>query len=116
MPELPEVETSVKAIQNFSGQILQSINISNPNLRWPADIDEFKKIKNIQVLSITRRAKYILFNLNNESVLLHLGMTGTIRITDQHSNFYKKHDHVEFIFDNGKLIITIREDSALFIL
>ena len=104
MPELPEVETSVRAIQNFSGQILHSINISNPNLRWPADIEEFKKIKNIQVLSITRRAKYILFNLNNRSILLHLGMTGTIRITDQYSNFYNKHDHVEFIFDNGKLI------------
>ena len=104
MPELPEVETSVRAIQNFSGQILQSINISNPNLRWSADTEEFEKIKNIQLLSITRRAKYILFNLNNQSILLHLGMTGTIRITDQHSNFYKKHDHVEFIFDNGKLI------------
>ena len=104
MPELPEVETSVRAIQNFSGQILQSINISNPNLRWPADIKEFEKIKNIQVFSITRRAKYILFNLNNQSILLHLGMTGTIRITDQYSNFYKKHDHIEFIFLKNKLI------------
>ena len=37
MPELPEVETSVRAIQDFSGRTLKSILISNPNLRWPAD-------------------------------------------------------------------------------
>ena len=104
MPELPEVETSVRAIQNFSGQILQSINISNPNLRWPADTAGLEKMKDLKVQSITRRAKYILFNLNNQSVLLHLGMTGTIRIVNKNSNFYKKHDHVEFNFNNGKLI------------
>ena len=104
MPELPEVETSVRAIQNFSGQILHSINISNPNLRWPADTEGLGKIKDLQIQSITRRAKYILFNLSDQSILLHLGMTGTIRIMDIHSNFYKKHDHVEFNFNNGKLI------------
>ena len=104
MPELPEVETSVRAIQNFSGQILQSINISNPNLRWPADTEGLGKIKDLQIQSITRRAKYILFNHSDQSILLHLGMTGTIRIMDKHSNFYKKHDHVEFNFNNGKLI------------
>jgi len=104
MPELPEVETSVRAIQDFSGQMLRSINISNPNLRWPADTEGLKKIKDLRVQSITRRAKYILFNLSSQSILLHLGMTGTIRITGQYSNFYKKHDHVEFNFNNGKLI------------
>jgi len=104
MPELPEVETSVRAIQDFSGQILQSISISNPNLRWPADTAGLEKIKDLQVQSITRRAKYILFNLSDQSVLLHLGMTGTIRIVNKNSNFYKKHDHVEFNFNNGKLI------------
>ncbi len=104
MPELPEVETSVRAIQDFSGQMLRSINISNPNLRWPADTEGLKKIKDLRVQSITRRAKYILFNLSAQSIMLHLGMTGTIRITGQYSNFYKKHDHVEFNFNNGKLI------------
>jgi formamidopyrimidine-DNA glycosylase len=104
MPELPEVETSVRAIQDFSGQILTSVSISNPNLRWPADVIKFEKITDQKVQSITRRAKYILFNLNKVTILLHLGMTGTIRIADQHSNFYKKHDHVEFIFNNGNLI------------
>ena len=87
MPELPEVETSVRAIQDFSGQILHSISISNPNLRWPADTAGLEKIKDLQVQSITRRAKYILFNLSDQSVLLHLGMTGTIRIVNKNSNF-----------------------------
>jgi formamidopyrimidine-DNA glycosylase len=104
MPELPEVETSVRAIQGFSNKILKSISVSNSNLRWPVDLDSFEKIQKQRVFSITRRAKYILFNLKNKTILLHLGMTGTIRITEKDSNFYKKHDHLRFTFNNGELI------------
>jgi len=39
MPELPEVETSVRAIQTFQNQILESVEIHNPNLRWPVDLE-----------------------------------------------------------------------------
>ena len=104
MPELPEVETSVRAIQTFAHQILESVEIHNPNLRWPVDIQAFKRLKNVTVGQISRRAKYILLHIDGSQILLHLGMTGTIRIAEKESNFYKKHDHIEFIFQRGKLI------------
>ena len=104
MPELPEVETSVKAIQEFAGQNIESIKINNPNLRWKLDSSVFSKLKNQKVKTIDRRAKYILFRLEQYIVLIHLGMTGTLRIAEKNSNFYKKHDHVEFLFLNNKLV------------
>ena len=104
MPELPEVETSVQAIQEFAGQNIESIKINNPNLRWKLDSLAFSKIKKQRVKTIYRRAKYILFKLEKNIVLIHLGMTGTLRIAEKSSNFYKKHDHIEFIFLKNKLI------------
>ena len=71
MPELPEVETSVRAIQVFGNQKLTSIKVFNPNLRWEVDTEGLGKIKNQQLQSISRRAKYILFNLKNLHILLH---------------------------------------------
>jgi len=104
MPELPEVETSVQAIQEFTDQRLESIEIYNPNLRWKVDTLAFKHLHGLRVQKITRRAKYILLNIDQSTILIHLGMTGTLRMIDKRSNFYKKHDHVEFIFQDGKLI------------
>ena len=104
MPELPEVETSVQAIQEFTNQNIESIEIYNPNLRWKVDCKVFKKLYGLKVNKISRRAKYILLHIDKSQILIHLGMTGTLRIAEKNSNFYKKHDHVEFIFQSGKLI------------
>ena len=104
MPELPEVETSVQAIQEFANQCIESIEIYNPNLRWRLDTSAFMHLHGLKVNKITRRAKYILLNIAQSEILIHLGMTGTLRIADKNSNFYKKHDHIEFIFSNGRLI------------
>ena len=104
MPELPEVETSVQAIQEFANQTLESIEIYNPSLRWKVDTTAFKKLHGLKVNKIDRRAKYILLHLEQSQIIIHLGMTGTLRIADKKSNFYKKHDHVEFTFQNRKLI------------
>ena len=104
MPELPEVETSVQAIQEFANQSLESIEIYNPNLRWKVNTAVFKKLHGLKVSKINRRAKYILLHIEQSQILIHLGMTGTLRIADKKSNFYKKHDHIELIFQNGRLI------------
>ena len=104
MPELPEVETSVQAIQEFANQSLESIEIHNPNLRWKVDTAAFKKLHGFKVNKIDRRAKYILLHIEQSQILIHLGMTGTLRIAQKKSNLYKKHDHIEFIFKKGKLI------------
>ena len=108
MPELPEVETSVQAIQEFANQTLESIEIYNSSLRWKVDTTAFKKLHGLKVNKIDRRAKYILLHLEQSQIIIHLGMTGTLRIADKKSNFYKKHDHIELIFENGKLIFNDR--------
>ena len=59
MPELPEVETTVKAINKFENSFLIKIVIHNRNLRWEVDNTIEKSLKNKQIKKITRRAKYI---------------------------------------------------------
>ena len=54
MPELPEVETSVQAIQDFTNQNLESIKIHNSNLRWKVDMAAFKKLHGLKVSKINR--------------------------------------------------------------
>ena len=63
MPELPEVETTKNAILPFKGKTLKQIIVNNPSLRWPIDEKLINKIKDVKVLSISRRAKYIFLNL-----------------------------------------------------
>ena len=105
MPELPEVETSVRGISSLSGEKIQQIKIHFPKLRWPIKENDFLDLEDRKIVSIYRRAKYIIFNCEEKFLVLHLGMTGTLRIIPTKSNEYKKHDHVELIFK--KICMTI---------
>ena len=104
MPELPEVETTLRAIKKFQGQSLTSIKVHNRNLRWAVAKGLEKNSKNQKLINLYRRAKYIIFELENTFLLLHLGMSGSLRILKSEDNYFLKHDHVEFIFDNEKII------------
>ena len=104
MPELPEVETTKNAILPFQGKTLKRIIVNNPSLRWPIDEKLINKIKDVKVLSISRRAKYIFLNLDEMTIIIHLGMTGTFRIQKLGSNETRKHDHVVFEFNEEILI------------
>ena len=104
MPELPEVETTLKAIKSFEKEVLNSISIHNPNLRWLVDNDINKKIAGKRIKQIFRRAKYLIFDFNDYQLIVHLGMSGTLRIINKKDNFFKKHDHAELTFSKNKLI------------
>ena len=104
MPELPEVETSVRGISSLSGEKIKQIKVHIPKLRWPIKENDFLDLEDRKIVSIYRRAKYIIFNCEEKFLVLHLGMTGTLRIIPTKSNEYKKHDHVELIFKKNKLI------------
>ena len=104
MPELPEVETTKNAILPFKGKTLKRIIINNTSLRWPIDEKAINKIKEKKILSIIRRAKYIFLHLDEMTIIIHLGMTGTFRIQKLGSNETKKHDHVVFEFSKEILI------------
>ena len=104
MPELPEVETPLRAIKKFQGQNLTNIKVHNRNLRWAVDKDLEINSRNQKLINLRRRAKYIIFELENTNLLLHLGMSGSLRILKSENNYFLKHDHIEFIFDNEKII------------
>ena len=104
MPELPEVETTKNAILPFKGKTLQRVIVNNPSLRWPVDEKAINKIKDVKILSISRRAKYIFLHLDEMTMIIHLGMTGTFRIQKLGSNETRKHDHVIFEFSKEILI------------
>ena len=85
MPELPEVETTKEGLKkDLEGQKILKIQLSNKKLRFPYNKNFIKKITGEYILSITRRAKYILFDLSNGmKIISHLGMSGSYRIIDK---------------------------------
>ena len=104
MPELPEVETTFRAIEKFKGKVLVRTKINNRNLRWKVDKNIEIKTKNQKILDIKRRAKYIIIELKNSSLLMHLGMSGNLRIAKKNNNYFLKHDHIEFVFEKERII------------
>lgn len=104
MPELPEVETSVQVLKSFEGKILTHVSVVNPNLRWKLDARNIHALENLQIKKIFRRAKCIVLEFSNSFHLLHLGMTGTLRIQESGSNRIEKHDHIIFHFSKENIV------------
>ena len=101
MPELPEVETTTRGLApHISGQLVTAINIYQPQLRWPIP-QEITELKGKVSGHIKRRAKYMLWQFEAGTVVMHLGMSGTMRVVDADTPL-KKHDHFEVVFSNGK--------------
>ena len=104
MPELPEVETTVRAINKFENHILNKVIVHNRNLRWKVEKKVQALTRKQLVRKITRRAKYILMHLDDQCLMIHLGMSGKLRIQNVKDNYFKKHDHAELIFENEKIV------------
>ena len=94
MPELPEVETTKRGIEPYiSTRKINSIYVSKYDLRIKFNKNKKNNILNKKIEGVRRRAKYILIDFsNNYSLLIHLGMTGNLRIADTLS--LGKHDHI----------------------
>lgn len=105
MPELPEVETTRLGITaHITGQKIRQLIVRNPHLRWPVPNDLPTILPGQQLKQIQRRGKYLLFSLDHGCALLHLGMSGSLRITDIHDPDLRKHDHVDWIFENDTVL------------
>jgi len=103
MPELPEVETTCRGITPFAkGQRIEKIIVRQEKLRWPIDKDINKKLSGLRIDKISRRAKYLLLDTSQGSLMIHLGMSGSLRIVEQSQP--GKHDHVDICLSNGKVI------------
>lgn len=104
MPELPEVETTKEGIKPYlEGQMIAGVMVRNPKLRIPvpSNIEELCSGKSIK--SVVRRAKYILIQMSTGYLLIHLGMSGHLRIISK-DTAPNKHDHIDLVLANGSML------------
>jgi formamidopyrimidine-DNA glycosylase len=106
MPELPEVETVRRGlIPVLEGRVLEKVEQRRPDLRWPIPRGFVKRLTGRRVERLERRAKYLLWHLDDGTVmLLHLGMSGRVQISESRPDSLDKHDHLVFTTDAGTVI------------
>jgi len=107
MPELPEVEvTRLGIAPHIEGRKVSAIKVLDGRLRWPVPSHLSKTLPGQKVRSITRRGKYLLLEMDTGHLLIHLGMTGTLRVLPS-TDYLKSHDRV--IFEFGKLSLRLHD-------
>ncbi|TKI04031.1 bifunctional DNA-formamidopyrimidine glycosylase/DNA-(apurinic or apyrimidinic site) lyase [Martelella alba] len=103
MPELPEVETSRRGIEPWvAGHTIVRAVVRNAHLRWPV-ANEIITLRDQAVMRVGRRAKYLLLELNTGWIIIHMGMSGSLRVLAQPLP-PEKHDHVDLVMSNGCII------------
>lgn len=101
MPELPEVETTKAGITPFIlNQKIKKIIIRNDSLRWPVPLHLKTTLPGQTIHRVDRRAKYIILTCDTGNIICHLGMSGHFKIILDDTPILK-HDHIDFIFENG---------------
>ncbi|MFL6551621.1 MAG: bifunctional DNA-formamidopyrimidine glycosylase/DNA-(apurinic or apyrimidinic site) lyase [Povalibacter sp.] len=101
MPELPEVETTRRGIEPaVSARLIDQIIVREPRLRWRVPDDLSAVASGQRVQQVRRRAKYLLLDLERGSMILHLGMSGSLRVMAK-SVAPLTHDHVDIVLDSG---------------
>ena len=104
MPELPEVETTRRGIEtHLLGHRISKVIVRNRKLRWPVPANLSRELQLQTLSSVKRRGKYLLLSLDNGTLIIHLGMSGSLRILPI-SSPAQKHDHVELQLDSGQCL------------
>ncbi len=103
MPELPEVETTCRGIRpHVEGCVLSALTVRNPRLRVHLPAELAPRLAGLTLRTVRRRAKYLLLGFDPGSVIVHLGMSGSLRVvrSDEPPG---THDHVDFVFGGQAL-------------
>ena len=104
MPELPEVETTRRGIEPYLvGRRVERLRIRQPRLRWPIPRALQRSLPGQRVTGVERRAKYLLVHTAAGSALLHLGMSGSLRVLPD-ATPAGAHDHVDWLLDSGRIL------------
>lgn len=104
MPELPEVETTRRGIApHLVGRFVETLKIRQPRLRWPIPPALRRQLPGQRIKGVERRAKYLLVHTAPGSALLHLGMSGSLRILPG-ATAPGPHDHVDWQLDSGRIL------------
>jgi formamidopyrimidine-DNA glycosylase len=103
VPELPEVESVRRSLESaVVGRRIEAVVVRDARLRSRVRPDALRRATvGRRVLGVRRRAKYLLLDVEDGAVLVHLGMTGRLRLL-AHEAPLEKHDHVVFILDDGR--------------
>jgi formamidopyrimidine-DNA glycosylase len=101
MPELPEVEATRRGIERAAAdQLIRELRIYDARLRWPVDEAIAAQIAGQRLTRAARRAKYLLLVLERGTLILHLGMSGSLRILAADTPL-RKHDQFDLLLANG---------------
>ena len=104
MPELPEVETTRLGIEpHIEKNKVSKVILRRKTLRWPITPALSKDLPGETIQSVSRRGKYLLLATQKGCLLIHLGMSGSLRIVES-SRAAAKHDHVDVVFANNKVL------------
>lgn len=101
MPELPEVEVTKRGIEPYiTGRRVERVDVRTLMLRWPVPPDLARMLARQAVHRVERRGKYLLFETDAGWFIVHLGMTGTLRVWPREQALAPaKHDHIDWVFD-----------------
>jgi len=104
MPELPEVETTRRGIEpHLLGRVARRLLVREPRLRWPVPASVANGLDGLPVDRVRRRAKYLLLDNARGSAIVHLGMSGGLRVLDAGVPL-RAHDHWDLQLDDGRLL------------
>ena len=110
MPELPEVETTRRGVApHVIGRRVKAVHVYDGRLRWPVPSTLGEILRNQRITAVDRRSKYLLFRSAPGSLLVHLGMTGSlgvrrIAVPDAAQLPRERHDHVDIVFEGDVLL------------
>ncbi|MBL1278622.1 MAG: bifunctional DNA-formamidopyrimidine glycosylase/DNA-(apurinic or apyrimidinic site) lyase [Ectothiorhodospiraceae bacterium] len=108
MPELPEVETTCCGIApHITGKVVKSVTLRHRQLRWPIPAVLKRRLPGQRIEQVSRRGKYLFLHTAIGTVIIHLGMSGSLRIA-QKKDIVEKHDHVDIEFSD-KCILRLRD-------
>ena len=101
MPELPEVETTRRGIEpHLRGQKIKKLIVRQPSLRWPVPVQLGSWIEHIAIRQLSRRGKYLLLGTDNGTLIIHLGMSGSLSVIKDQTP-PGQHDHIDLLLENG---------------
>ena len=104
MPELPEVETTRRGLApHLSGTTITRLVVRDRRLRWPVERNLPARLRGAAIRAVERRGKYLLLDCERGWLILHLGMSGSLRVLADGTPA-GKHDHVDLILSGGKLV------------
>lgn len=104
MPELPEVETTRRGLApHLEGRRLQGAVVRQPRLRWPVPEELSERLAGQRAGRLTRRGKYLLLEVGNGTLLVHLGMSGSLRLVRADTPA-QRHDHVDLLLEGGTAV------------